>query len=88
MKAMKHNKAFGADGLPAEVLKGACLTELLVAMFNKCFSTGITPEAWKYGIIQPIPKSSTSNIRDPLGYRGRILTSVVYKCTAIFSTKD
>ena len=79
MKAMKRNKAFGADGLPAEVLKGACLTELLVAMFNKCFSTGITPEAWKYGIIQPIPKSSTSNIRDPLGYRGITLTSVVYK---------
>ena len=30
-------------------------------------------------IIQPIPKSSTSDIKDPLSYRGITLTPVVYK---------
>ena len=35
MKAMKRNKAFGVDMLPAEVLKSSCLTELLAVLFNK-----------------------------------------------------
>ena len=68
MKAMKRNKAFGVGRLPAEVLKSSCLTKLLTVLFNKCFSAGITPEVWKYGTIQPIPKSSTTNVRDPLCY--------------------
>lgn len=51
MKAMKRNRVFGIDRLPAEVLKSSCLTKLLTALFNKRFSTGIMPDVWKYGII-------------------------------------
>ena len=79
MRSMKNNKAYGIDELPAEVLKNGILVNLLTVLFNKCFVTGITPTTWKKGIIQPIPKSSTSDIKDPLSYRGIILTPVVYK---------
>ena len=34
LKAMKCNKAFGVDGLPAEVLKSSCLTKLLTVLIN------------------------------------------------------
>ena len=79
VKATKNNKAYGEDGLPAEVLKNDCLLDILTKLFNKCFTTGVIPDIWKQGIIQPIPKSSTSGIRDPLNYRGITVTSIVYK---------
>ena len=34
---------------------------------------------WKMGIITPVPKSSTSDTRDPLSYRGIHITSALYK---------
>ena len=80
MKAMKRNKAFGVDILPAEVRKSSCLTELLTVLFNKCFS----PDVWKYGIIQPIPKSSTSNTRDPYVIEVLLSRRSYTKCTAKF----
>ena len=76
---LKCNKAAGIDGLPAEVLKCERLTDVLLKLFNKCFSTGLIPDIWKKGIINPIPKSSTADRRDPLNYRGITLTSSVYK---------
>ena len=78
VKAMK-NKAYVEDGFPAEVLKNDCLLDILTKLFNKCFTTGVIPDIWKQGIIQPIPVSSTSDIRDPLNYRGITVTSIVYK---------
>lgn len=85
MRAMKSNKAYGVDELPAEVLKNENIVCLLIVLFNKCFVTGITPTIWKQGIIQPIPKSSTSDTKDPLSYRGITLTPVLYKmyCTIL-----
>ena len=48
-------------------------------MFNKCFFTGTVPSIWTKGIINPIPKSSTGNSKDPLTYRGITLVPVCYK---------
>ena len=48
-------------------------------LFNKCFISGVVPDVWNKGIIQPIPKSSTTDIRDQLNYRGITITSIVYK---------
>ena len=79
MKEIKNNKAYGEDGLPAEVLKNDILSGLLTKLFNKCFISDVVPEVWKKGIIQPIPKSSTTDIRDPLNYRGVTITYIVYK---------
>ena len=67
------------DEIPGEVLKNAKLIELLHKFFNTCFITGKIPEAWSNGIINPIPKASTSDSRDQLSYRGITLASVTYK---------
>ena len=37
------------------------------------------PDIWSQGIIYPIPKSSTTDKREPLNYRGITLASVIYK---------
>ena len=83
IKSLKCNKAVGIDDLPAEILKCDNLLDTLLALFNKCFATGIIPTAWKQGIINPIPKSTTADRRDPLNYRGITLTSSVYKLYCI-----
>ena len=79
MKTMKNNKAYGEDGLPAEVLKNDILLGLLTKLFNKCFIFGVVSNVWKKNIIQLIPKSSTTYIRDTLNYRGITITSIVYQ---------
>ena len=68
IKKLKSNKAVGIDELPAEVLRCDNLLNALHTLFNKCFVTGIIPTAWKQGIINHIPKSTTSDRRDPLSY--------------------
>ena len=83
IRNLKSNKAIGIDELPAEVLRCDNLLSTLHTLFNKCFVNGIIPTAWKQGIINPIPKSSTSDRRDPLSYRGITLTSSVYKLYCI-----
>lgn len=79
MHAMKNNKSSGIDELPAEVLKHERLVNLLRVLFEKCFNYGITPDIWKRSVISPVPKSSTSDSRDPLQYRGISLAPVTYK---------
>ena len=64
------------DELPAEVLKNDILTEVLTKLFNRCFISSVIPDIWKKGIIQPILKSSTTDIRDPLNYRGITFCSI------------
>ena len=66
-----------------EILKCDNLLDTLLALFNKCFTTGTISTAWKQGIINPIPKSTTTDRRDPLNYRGITLTSSVYKLYCI-----
>ena len=79
IKTLKSNKAMGIDELPSEVLRCEHLLKPLHTLFNKCFSSGVIPSLWKQGIINPVPKLSTSDRRDPLSYRGITLTTSVYK---------
>ena len=83
MRNLKSNEAFGIDELQAEVFRCDHLLSTLHTLFNTCFVNGIIPTAWKQGIINPIPKSTTSDRRDPLNYRGITLTSLVYKLYCI-----
>ncbi|CAG2231612.1 unnamed protein product [Mytilus edulis] len=77
--SLKVNKAVGVDEIPSEVLKNPRLLNFLLSLFNKCFFSGTIPTIWRKGIINPIPKSSTSNPKDPMCYRGLTLVPVCYK---------
>ena len=79
VKEMKLNKASGIDEIPADIWKNKRLTKAICLLFNKCFDIGIVPDSWKLGVITPVPKSSTSNDKDPLSYRGITLAPVIYK---------
>ena len=66
----KSGKAIGYDGIPTEVLRNDTAISYLHTLFNKCFQSGLAPAIWSKGIINPIPKGSSSNPCDPLSYRG------------------
>ncbi|MEW8546023.1 MAG: reverse transcriptase family protein [Candidatus Thiodiazotropha sp.] len=76
---LKDNKAEGLDGIPSEVWKNENLLTTLHSLFNHCFHTAKIPELWKCGIINPVIKSSTNDLRDPLSYRGITITPSIYK---------
>lgn len=75
----KNNKASGIDAIPVEVLKNDTAISCLHILFNICFRTGKIPSDWGRGIINPIPKSNTTDPRDPSTYRGITLASCMYK---------
>ena len=75
----KNGKAHGFDEIPAEVLKNDTAVYFLHVLFNLCFENGIVPTIWGKTIINPIPKSSALDPRDPMSYRGISLASAVYK---------
>ena len=54
-------------------------------LFNVCFKKGTVPTIRGKCIINPFPKSSSRDPRDPLSYRGNALASSVYKiyCSVI-----
>ena len=75
----KRGKATGIDNIPTEVLKNDIAVSFLHVLFNICFDNGIVPSDWGKCIINPIPKSSTTDRRDPLSYRGISLAPAMYK---------
>ena len=77
--AAKRGKASGIDNIPMEVLKNDTAVSFLDVLFNVCFENGIVPAGWGKCIINPIPKSSTTDRRDPLSYRGISLAPAMYK---------
>ena len=77
--SVKRGKATGIDNIPAEVLKNDTAVSFLHVLFNICFDNGIVPSEWGKCIINPIPKSSTTDKRDPLSYRGISLAPIMYK---------
>ena len=77
--ATKRGKASGIDNIPVEVLKNDTAVSFLHVLFNVCFDNGIVPADWGKCIINPIPKSSTTDRRDPLSYRGICLAPAMYK---------
>ena len=79
VKSLKVNKAVGVNEILAEILKNPKLFNFLSMLLNKCFFSGTIPGTWRKRIINPIPKSSTSNPMDPLCCRGFTLVPVCYK---------
>lgn len=75
----KSGKSSGIDEIPNELLKNDAAIAMLHSLYNRCFITGKIPDDWSKGIICPIPKSSTSDSRDPLSYRGITLAPTMYK---------
>jgi len=75
----KRGKACGFDNLPSEVLKNDVAIAFLHVLFNVCFNKGLVPTMWGKCIINPIPKASMPDARDPLAYRGIALASSIYK---------
>ena len=72
-------KAPGYDEIPTEVLKNETAVYFLLKLFYICFQTGQVPKEWSKCIINPIPKSSTNDRRDPMSYRGIALAPASYK---------
>ena len=72
-------KATGVDCIPAEVLKNPTMVCALHSLYQMCFKNNLVPESWQRSIINPVPKSSCVDARDPLQYRGISLTSSIYK---------
>ena len=60
---LKKDKACGIDEIPNEVLKSKKLCNFLLLLFNECYMKGVIPSIWKKRIINPIPKTSTSDRR-------------------------
>ena len=79
IKKCKNNKAPGLDALMYEVLKNNSSIKALTTLMNKCLDAGIIPSVWAKGIISPIPKSTSSDPRVPLNYRGISLLPVIAK---------
>lgn len=48
-------------------------------MFNVCYNTEKIATDWGKIVITPIPKSNTTEPRDPQSYRGIALSSSIYK---------
>ena len=61
----KKGKAYGIDKIPVDVLKNDNSVYFLHFLFNVCFNTGCIPSSWGKSIINPIPKSSSADIKDP-----------------------
>ena len=87
LKLAKKGKAVGNDEIPVEVLCNKISADFLCIFFQKCYRHGISPSEWAKGIISPIPKSNTTDVRDPMQYRGLTITSCVYKlfCSILHS---
>ena len=62
----KNGKAYLS--IPNDALKNSNSKQLLHRFFNKCFMSGLSPSAWNYSNIIPIPKPDKDS-RDPLQNR-------------------
>ena len=79
VEGARQGKACGVDQIPSEVLKNDVTVCFLHVLFNICFNKGLVPGIWGKCVIKLIPKSSSTDPRDPLSYRGIALASSVYK---------
>jgi hypothetical protein len=79
VRSAKSGKAAGCDNISVECLRSISAISFMCILFNRCFQSGRVPSEWKRGIINPIPKCTTSDPRDPLSYRGITLTPAIYK---------
>ena len=88
IRAAKRNKSVGLDNLPYEIFKGNSSFAILTLLFNKMYTTNITPTVWGMSLIKPLPKNSMTDPHLPLQYRGISLLSTVYKLfTAVLNSR-
>lgn len=67
---LNRNRDLGQDQIPAEVLRSDACIFFLHRVFCVCFETGKVPQAWSFGIINPIQKYSTTDSSEQGNYRG------------------
>ena len=97
IKKLKNGKACGIDNLSNEFFKNCPESVLLiiVELFNIVFNTGIVPDDWCVGFIQPLFKNKGS-INDPDNYRGitllsclgKLFTSCLHHRATVFAEKN
>ena len=86
IKKLKNGKACGDDNIVNEYLKSSvdCMMNVYYILFNMVFKSGIIPDGWTIGIINPIYKNK-GNVSDPENYRpitllscfGKLFTSIL-----------
>ena len=79
LKRMKANKAAGTDGIPSEFYKhtGDILDHPLTALFNHVLNTGLYPDTWCEGLINPLHKRESPTLPD--NYRKITITPAIGK---------
>ena len=79
LKRVKANKAAGADGISAEFYKcaGDILALPLTALFNHVMLTGLYPNTWCAGLINPLHKKDSPFLPD--NYRKITITPAIGK---------
>ena len=80
LRKAKQNKAGGSDGIPIEFFKCSKgeFVKPLVALYNYVLESGVYPDQWSLGIINPIYKQKEKNIAD--NYRKVTLLPALSKC--------
>ena len=63
--------------MPSYVLKNETSLFVLNSLFYVCLQTGRIPSFLSKSIINPITKFSSSDLRDPMSYRGISLASTI-----------
>ena len=71
LKNMNANKAPGPDHLTADICLKFTLEfpNIILDVFNRCFTLGYFPEQWKVAKVVALPKSNKNNYIDISGYR-------------------
>ena len=79
IKELQRGKSAGEDGIINElfIYGEAALTPYLTVLFNFVFENGIFPNEWTKGLLVPLHKKGSINIKE--NYRGITLLSVVGK---------
>ena len=66
----KCGKAAGIDNIPYEIFKHGDVYLVLLKLVQICFDLSLVPNKWSMGVITPIPKSNSQDMRIPLNFRG------------------
>lgn len=79
VRRAKLGKATGIDSIPSEVLKNDTAIMLLHKLIGHVFEKGVVPDEWLKGVISPVFKSGSKDVRDPMQYRGIVLLCTMNK---------
>ena len=88
LSQLKTNKASGADGIPAVVLKNCAaeLAPMLTFIIQQSIDSKEVPADWKEAIVSPIFKKGSRS--DPANYRPVSLTAICCKVSEHIITSE